>query len=77
MEDTLETYEKKCEEIRRTNNEYLKMFEEDMSGLSAKTIRRHLNNADFFINGYLLLNEPLTRFSPITWWKNTANPCKY
>ena len=60
MEDTLETYEKKCEEIRRTNNEYLKMFEEDMSGLSAKTIRRHLNNADFFINGYLLLNEPLT-----------------
>lgn len=60
MEYTLEEYEKKCEEIRRTNNEYLKMFEEDMSGLSAKTIRRHLNNADFFINGYLLLYEPLT-----------------
>ena len=60
MEYTLEEYEKKCEEIRRTNNEYLKMFEEDMNGLSAKTIRRHLNNADFFINGYLLLYEPLT-----------------
>lgn len=60
MEYTLEEYEKKCEEIRRTNNEYLKMFEEDMSGLSAKTIRRHLNNADFFINGYLLFYEPLT-----------------
>ena len=60
MEYTLEEYEKKCEEIRRTNNEYLKMFEEDMSGLSVKTIRRHLNNADFFINGYLLLYEPLT-----------------
>ena len=65
MEYTLEEYEKKCEEIRRTNDEYLKMFEKYMSGLSAKTIRRHLNNADFF------------RFSPITWWKNTANPCKY
>lgn len=60
MEDTLETYEKRCEEIRNTNNEYLKLFEEDMSGLSAKTIRRHLNNADFFINDYLLLYEPLT-----------------
>lgn len=60
MEYTLEEYEKKCEEIRRTNNEYLKMFEEDMNGLSAKTIRRHLSNADFFINGYLLLYEPLT-----------------
>ena len=36
------------------------MFEEDMSRLSAKTIRRHLNNVDFFINGYLLLYEPLT-----------------
>lgn len=60
MEYTLEEYEKKCEEIRRTNDEYLKMFEKYMSGLSAKTIRRHLNNADFFINGYLLLYEPLT-----------------
>ena len=30
MEDTLETYEKRCEEIRNTNNEYLKLFEEDM-----------------------------------------------
>lgn len=60
MEDTLETYEKRCEEIRKTNNEYLKLFEEDMGGLSAKTVRRHLNNADFFINGYLLLYEPLT-----------------
>lgn len=60
MEYTLEEYEKKCEEIRRTNDEYLKMFEEYMSGLSTKIIRRHLNNADFFINGYLLLYEPLT-----------------
>ena len=48
MEYTLEEYEKKCGEIRRTNDEYLKMFEEYMSGLSAKTIRRHLNNADLF-----------------------------
>ena len=60
MEYTLEEYEKKCEEVRRINDKCLKMFEEDMSRLSAKTIRRHLNIVDFFINGYLLLYEPLT-----------------
>ena len=29
-------------------------------------IRRHLNNADFFINGYLLLYEPLTMEEGLT-----------
>ena len=43
----LEMYEKKCEEIRRTNDSLLELFEKDMEGLSPKTIRRHLSNVDF------------------------------
>ena len=59
-EYTLEEFEKKCDEIRSTNQELLRLFEADMRGLSEKTIRRHLDNADFYINGYLLLHDPLT-----------------
>ena len=54
-------YENQCNEIRRQNSEYLSLFEEDMrkSSLTEKTIRRHLNNADFFINEFLLLADPI------------------
>lgn len=56
----LEENEKRCEEIREFNNQLLELFKADMEGLSSKTIRQHLENADFYINGYLLLYEPLT-----------------
>ena len=54
-------YENQCNEIRRQNSEYLSLFEEDMrkGSLTEKTIRRHLNNADFFINEFLLLADPI------------------
>ena len=58
--DKYEIYEKKCEEIRRTNAELLELFEKDLSGLSPKTINRHLANVDLYINDYLLRLDALT-----------------
>ena len=55
-------YEKECKKIRKDNDEYLKLFEEDLTnaGLSPKTINRHISNVDFYINEYLLREEPLS-----------------
>lgn len=55
-----EEYERECDKIRQTNEELLTLFEEELqnSGLSAKTVRRHLSNADFYINEYLLREGP-------------------
>lgn len=55
-----EEYESGCNKIRQTNEELLALFEEELqdSGLSAKTVRRHLSNAEFYINEYLLREEP-------------------
>ena len=58
--DKYEIYEKKCEEIRRANAELLELFEKDLSGLSPKTINRHLANVDLYINDYLLRLDALT-----------------
>ncbi|MDI9476890.1 MAG: hypothetical protein WBJ17_01895 [Natronincolaceae bacterium] len=69
---TYEEYEKKCDEIRMKNADYLDGFREDLfnAGLKEKTINRHCQNADFYINTYLLKEEPLemicgTNFSKI------------
>ena len=55
----MDEYDIKCEEIRRENEEYLKIFEEDLkaAGLAPKTIRNHVSNAEFFINDYLMLRS--------------------
>ena len=55
-----EEYESGCDKIRQTNEELLALFEEELqdSGLSAKTVRRHLSNAEFYNNEYLLREEP-------------------
>ena len=57
-----ENYCKACDEIRKKNDEYLTLFEQDLvsEGLKESTIRRHLSNVDFYINNYLLYEEPLT-----------------
>ena len=46
---------------REKNDSYLKVFEEDLirSNLTQKTILRHLDNVDFYINGFLIREEPL------------------
>ena len=55
-----EQYEKECNRIREENEEYLSLFEADLkkSGLSSKTINRHLSNVYFYINEYILREEP-------------------
>lgn len=55
-----EEYEKKVNEIKERNNEYLELFEKDMikEGLSKKTISKHLWNVDFFINDFLNYYDP-------------------
>lgn len=54
-------YSKACDEIRAKNDEYLALFEQDLisDGLKEGTIRRHLSNVDFYINNFLLYEEPL------------------
>lgn len=55
-----EDYEQKCDEIRLRNEAYLDEFWTDLvnAGLKEKTINRHYHNADFYINTYLLREEP-------------------
>lgn len=55
-------YNKACDEIRATNSEYLHLFEQALvaDGLKGSTIKRHLSNIDFYINNFLLYEEPLT-----------------
>ena len=52
-------YENECAKIRHTNDELLEIFEKDMaaSGLSDKTIHRHLSNVDFYLNTFLLRED--------------------
>lgn len=56
-----EDYEKTRKLIRKKNEEYLDLFESALtnSGLSKKTIIRHLRNVDFYINFFLLNEEPM------------------
>ncbi|NLV47439.1 MAG: recombinase [Clostridiaceae bacterium] len=54
-------YEQKCMEIRTRNDVYLTEFREDLlhAGLKDKTIDRHCKNVGFYINTYLMREEPL------------------
>ena len=54
-----EKYEKDCTKIREENETYLALFEKDLiaSGLSAKTVGRHVSNASFYINDFLLYDD--------------------
>ena len=59
MLDDYEQYEIECERIRESNQELL----DDFAGwfreqnLTAKTIKKHVNNVDFYINEYLLYED--------------------
>ena len=50
-----EEYERESKENEERNETFLNLFYEDMrkAGLSEKTIRNHLSNADFYLNIYL------------------------
>lgn len=58
-------YEQKCNEIRKKNEIFLEEFIKDLQDkdLKEKTINRHFSNVDFYINTYLLREEPLEMIS--------------
>ena len=50
------------ENFNQQNSSYLHLFEADLHGFAPRTIKRHLQNMDFFLNTYLVFDEacPLT-----------------
>lgn len=61
-------YKNQFKVICKQNASYLHLFESDLQGLAPKTIKRHLQNVDFFLNTYLVFDEsnPLTMEEGIT-----------
>jgi len=59
MMDSYEQYEQDCARIRENNEKILAEFERWLSDkkLSPKTIARHYDNVDFYINEFLLYEE--------------------
>ena len=57
--DDYEQYEADCKKIRKTNNKILHDFETWLkaSKLKEKTIRKHIENVDFYINDFLLYED--------------------
>jgi len=53
-------YQQACEKIIDENEKYLDMFESALieKGLSKKTVNNHVGNVDFYINTFLLRDEP-------------------
>ncbi|PQP34682.1 recombinase [Desulfobacteraceae bacterium SEEP-SAG9] len=59
--DEYEIYESECKKIRKENRKILDGFRQYLGGkkISAKTIDKHASNIDFYINEFLLYEEPL------------------
>ena len=55
--DSQNTAKYKLDILLQQNSVYLHLFELDLQGLATKTIKRHLQNMDFFLNTYLLFDE--------------------
>ncbi|MCD7840155.1 MAG: hypothetical protein LUG46_05940 [Erysipelotrichaceae bacterium] len=55
-----EEHERLANEIRKENEKYLDLFEQSLidAGLVKKTIRKHMNNINFYLNDFLLYYEP-------------------
>jgi len=54
-------YERACKRIEKNNAKLLEQFDQWLSakGLSEKTVRRHVENADFYINAFLLYEDAI------------------
>jgi len=54
-------YENDCKKIRKSNKQLLSEFELSLksSGLSENTINNHVSNIDFYVNEYLLYEDPI------------------
>lgn len=66
--DNQNMQELQLDTIHQQNSSYLHLFESDLHGLAPKTIKRHLQNMDFFLNTYLVFDEthPLTMEEGVT-----------
>ena len=60
-EDEHEDFEEECYKIRKINEKVLLQFNNYLASkkLSPKTIEKHIANIEFYINYYLLYEEPL------------------
>ena len=59
--DEYEIYESECKKIRKENRKLLNGFSQYLASrkLSKKTIDKHVSNIEFYINEFLLYEEPL------------------
>ncbi len=61
MMDEYDQYEAECEKVRKENRNVLDGFRKylELKKLSEKTVNKHVYNIDFYINDFLLYEEPL------------------
>ena len=59
----LDEREKKLKENTKRNEDYLKMFKKSLEEkqLTAKTIRKHVSNIDFYLNDYLTYYDEIIK----------------
>jgi len=62
MSDSYQEYELACQKERERNSQLLEQFASwlEAKQLTQKTIDNHLTNVDFYINEFLLYEEPIT-----------------
>ncbi|MFP4457939.1 MAG: recombinase [Clostridia bacterium] len=74
-----QNYDELCEKQKEINKKYLEIFERDLkkAGLKQKTIKRHLFNADLYINTYLLREGPLEMAEGCNFTINSFMGCFY
>jgi site-specific recombinase XerD len=60
-EKEYQEYERACKRIKKDNAKLLEQFDQWLSGkgLAQKTVRRHVENADFYINTFLLYEDAI------------------
>jgi site-specific recombinase XerD len=61
MDDDYEVYKEECKKIKADNEILLKEFENELvkAGGSAKTVKTHVTNMDFYLNEFLLYEEAI------------------
>ena len=65
MSDSYQEYELACQQERERNSQLLEQFATWLKAkqLTQKTINNHLTNIDFYINEFLLYEDPITEAS--------------
>ena len=60
-EDELRRYERACKRIKKENAKLVEHFDQWLSGkgLAEKTVRRHVEYAEFYINTFLLYDDAI------------------